>query len=85
MTIRETISRLIERQDLDHEEAEQVMGAIMEGNTTQSQIGAFLTALRMKGETPEEIAAFARSDAPACGDRCTRHRENTGRYLRYRW
>jgi anthranilate phosphoribosyltransferase len=59
MNIRETIARLIERQNLTPEEAEQVMGAIMEGSTTQSQIGAFLTALRMKGETPEEIAAFA--------------------------
>jgi anthranilate phosphoribosyltransferase len=59
MNIKETISRLIERQDLTPEEAGQVMGAIMEGNTTQSQIGAFLTALRMKGETPKEIAAFA--------------------------
>lgn len=61
MNIKETISRLIGRQDLAPEEAEQVMGAIMEGGTTQSQIGAFLTALRMKGETPEEIAAFARA------------------------
>lgn len=60
MNIKETISRLIERQDLAPEEAAQVMGAIMEGSTTQSQTGAFLTALRMKGETPEEIAAFAR-------------------------
>lgn len=60
MSIREAISRLIERKDLAPEEAGRVMGAIMGGNTTQSQIGAFLTALRMKGETPEEIAAFAR-------------------------
>jgi anthranilate phosphoribosyltransferase len=60
MTIKETISRLIEGRDLLPEEAGQVMGAIMEGSTTQSQIGAFLAALRMKGETPEEIAAFAR-------------------------
>jgi anthranilate phosphoribosyltransferase len=60
MNIKETISRLIERQDLAPEEAGQVMGAIMAGSTTQSQIGAFLIALRMKGETPEEIAAFAR-------------------------
>ncbi|MDD1684198.1 MAG: anthranilate phosphoribosyltransferase [Methanoregula sp.] len=60
MNIKETISRLIDRQDLAPEEAGQVMGAIMEGSTTQSQIGAFLIALRMKGETPEEIAAFAR-------------------------
>lgn len=59
MNIKETIARLIERQDLSFEEAGQVMGTIMEGSTTQSQIGAFLTALRMKGETPEEIAAFA--------------------------
>jgi len=59
MTIRETISKLMDRQDLDPEEAVQAMGAIMDGNTTRSQIGAFLTALRMKGETPEEIAAFA--------------------------
>ena len=36
------------------------MGTIMGGDATQSQIGAFLAALRMKGETPEEIAAFAR-------------------------
>jgi len=60
MNIRDTISRLMERKDLTPEEAGQVMGAIMEGSTTQSQTGAFLTALRMKGETPEEIAAFAR-------------------------
>jgi anthranilate phosphoribosyltransferase len=60
MNIKETISRLIKRQNLSPEEAGQVMGAIMEGSTTQSQIGAFLIALHMKGETPEEIAAFAR-------------------------
>ncbi len=60
MSIKETISRLIERKDLPPEEAGQVMGAIMDGSTTPSQIGAFLAALRMKGETPEEIAAFAR-------------------------
>lgn len=59
MNIKETISQLVEGRDLSPEEAGQVMCAIMEGNTTQSQIGAFLTALRMKGETPEEIAAFA--------------------------
>jgi anthranilate phosphoribosyltransferase len=60
MNIKEIIARLIERKNLAPEEAGRVMGSIMEGNTTQSQIGAFLTALRMKGETPEEIAAFAR-------------------------
>jgi anthranilate phosphoribosyltransferase len=60
MTMKETLSRLIDRQDMGPEEAGRVMGAIMDGTTTQSQIGALLAALRMKGETPEEIAAFAR-------------------------
>ena len=36
------------------------MNEIMEGKATPAQIGGFLTALRVKGETPEEIAAFAR-------------------------
>jgi anthranilate phosphoribosyltransferase len=60
MNIREAISRLINREDLTADEAGEIMGIIMEGQSTQAQIGAFLTALRMKGETPEEIAAFAR-------------------------
>jgi anthranilate phosphoribosyltransferase len=60
MTFREIISRLIERQDLRSDEAEEVMDTIMGGKATPAQIGAFLTALRMKGESPAEIAAFAR-------------------------
>ena len=60
MTFRETISRLIERQDLTPDEAGEIMDTIMEGKATPAQIGAFLTALRMKGERPAEIAAFAR-------------------------
>ena len=60
MNLRETISHLIERRNLSSRDAEQVMSAIMEGTAPQSQIGAFLVALHMKGETPEEIAAFAR-------------------------
>jgi anthranilate phosphoribosyltransferase len=59
MTFKETIARLIDRQNLTAEEAAEIMGTIMEGNATQVQIGAFLTALRMKGEVPAEIAAFA--------------------------
>jgi anthranilate phosphoribosyltransferase len=59
MNIKEIISRLIERQNLTMDEAGEVMGTIMEGKATQAQIGAFLTALRMKGEIPAEIAAFA--------------------------
>ena len=60
MIIKEAISRVIDRGDLAPDEAEDVMGIIMEGRATQAQIGAFLIALRMKGEKPGEIAAFAR-------------------------
>jgi anthranilate phosphoribosyltransferase len=60
MNIRETISQLINRENLTADEAGEIMGIIMEGQATQAQTGAFLTALRMKGETPEEIAAFVR-------------------------
>ena len=60
MIFRETIQRLIDQQDLTEAEATGAMDTIMEGKATQAQIGAFLTALRMKGERPNEIAAFAR-------------------------
>src|SRR5262245_12582473 len=46
---------------LQMEEAEGVMEQIMSGNASQSQIGAYLMALRMKGETPEEITGSARA------------------------
>jgi len=59
--IREAIAKLIERENLNHEEAEAVMQEIMLGEATSSQIAAFLTALRMKGETPEEIAGCAKA------------------------
>ncbi|NQT48753.1 MAG: anthranilate phosphoribosyltransferase, partial [Chloroflexi bacterium] len=58
--IREAIAKLIEKEDLRKEEAEAVMQEIMLGNATPSQIGAFIVALRMKGETAEEIAGCAR-------------------------
>lgn len=57
--IREAIARLVEGGSLTAEEAAAVMGEIMEGQATPAQIGALVTALRMKGETPEEIAGFA--------------------------
>src|SRR5207249_5840009 len=41
------------------DEAREVMGAIMRGETTPAQIGGFLIALRVKGETPDEIAGCA--------------------------
>lgn len=57
---KETLTKLTERQDLSPAEAAGVMRIIMGGKASQAQIGAFLLALRMKGETANEIAAFAR-------------------------
>jgi anthranilate phosphoribosyltransferase len=55
------IAKAINRQDLTPEEAEQAMTVIMTGQATQAQIGAYLTAMRMKGETIEEITGSARA------------------------
>jgi anthranilate phosphoribosyltransferase len=57
--LKNAISLLIQRRDLTHDEALFAMEEVMSGSATQSQIGAFLTALRMKGETVMEIGAFA--------------------------
>ena len=57
--IREAIDAVVSGRSLPMEEAAGVMREIMEGETTPGQLGAFLTALRVKGETVEEIAGFA--------------------------
>src|SRR5919109_4620716 len=54
------IGKLVEQQDLTEAEAAQAMRQIMEGGATPAQIAAFLTALRIKGETIEEITGCAR-------------------------
>ena len=58
--IREAISRVIDRKDLAEKEMVGVMNEIMSGEATPAQIGSFITALRMKGETIEEISGAAR-------------------------
>jgi anthranilate phosphoribosyltransferase len=58
--MKDAIARVVEGMDLTSAEAAAVMVSIIEGQATPAQAGAFLTALRMKGETPVEIAAFAR-------------------------
>lgn len=58
--VQDAIAKLVEHRDLTEAEAEEAMKCIMSGKATQAQIGSFLTALRMKGETVEEITAFAR-------------------------
>jgi len=59
MDIREAIQIVAEGRDLSMDEAAAVMTQIMEGEATGAQFGALVTALRMKGETPEEIAGMA--------------------------
>jgi anthranilate phosphoribosyltransferase len=59
--IREAIAKLIEGESLSMDEAAQVMEEIMEGEVTPAQLGSFLTALRIKGETVEEIAGLVRT------------------------
>jgi anthranilate phosphoribosyltransferase len=59
--IKEAIAKLVERQDLTEAEAEAAMTEIMRGEATPAQIGGFLTALRMKGETVAEVTGCARA------------------------
>lgn len=57
--IKEAIYELLEGRDLSYDTAKQVMEEMMDGTATQAQMGGFLTALRMQGESIEEITAFA--------------------------
>jgi anthranilate phosphoribosyltransferase len=57
--ITEAVRTLVDRRDLTRIEAAAAMDAIMSGVATNAQIAAFLTALRMKGETVEELIGFA--------------------------
>jgi len=58
--IKEAISKVVARTNLTESEAETVMREIMQGEATDAQISAYITALRMKGETVEEITGSAR-------------------------
>jgi anthranilate phosphoribosyltransferase len=58
--IREAIGTLVDGKSLNTETAALVMEEIMDGKATSAQLGAFITALRIKGETSEEIAGLAR-------------------------
>ena len=58
--IKEAIEKLVNKQDLTFDEAKEVMNEIMSGETPDTLISAYLVALRMKGETIEEISGSAR-------------------------
>ena len=57
--IHEFLEKVTANQDLTYDEARDAVDEIMSGNVAQSVIGAFLTALAMKGETEDEIAGAA--------------------------
>ncbi len=57
--IKEAIKLIIDKKDLSRDNAVTVMNEIMEGIATDAQIASFITALRLKGETVDEITAFA--------------------------
>lgn len=59
MTVQQAIAKLIERRNLTRAEAAALMEATMSGQATPAQTAGWLVALRMKGETPEEIAGCA--------------------------
>jgi len=61
MTIKEAIQKTVEGISLSQEEAHLVAGEIMEGRATDAQIAALLMALRLKGETIDEITGFAKT------------------------
>jgi anthranilate phosphoribosyltransferase len=89
--ISEVIQKMIDRVDLTEQEARLAMETIMTGEATDAQIGAFLTALRMKGETAQELIGFARvmrekalplwdGDAPAVLDTCGTGGDRSGTF-----
>ena len=76
--IAENIQKLVEGRNLTYREASEVMQEIMSEKVTNSQIAALLTALRMKGETVEEITAFAEVMRELC---CRIHPNVSGRLV----
>jgi len=59
MDMQQALARLVAKQDLSRQEMASVMGTVMSGGASDAQIGALLVALRMKGETIDEIAGAA--------------------------
>lgn len=57
--LKDYLAQAVAGQHLSRENAKEAMGVIMSGQASEAQIGAFLTAMRMKGETSLEVAGFA--------------------------
>lgn len=60
MDIKQAIAKVVTKKDLNEDEMVDVMNEIMGGEATPAQIGSFITALRMKGETVDEISGAVR-------------------------
>jgi len=58
---RETLKKIVDRQDLQQAEMSQMLSEIFSGDITDAQIGAFMAALATKGETFEELAGAAQA------------------------
>ena len=81
MTIHEALVCLLRAESLSTDDAAAVMTIIMRGEATPAQIASLLTALRMKGESVEEIAGFAR----VMRDLAVRITPRCGAHHRYLW
>jgi len=68
--ITDAIRQVVDRKDLDAQVAHRVMLEMISGATTPSQIGSFVTAMRMKGETEQELKGFALAMRESCVKIC---------------
>jgi anthranilate phosphoribosyltransferase len=59
--MKEELDKVIAGQSLSFDEAHKVMYSIMSGNENNSKIASLLTALKIKGETSEEVAGFVKA------------------------
>ncbi|MGQ9797957.1 MAG: anthranilate phosphoribosyltransferase [Ignavibacterium sp.] len=88
--MKQVIEKLLDDSHLSFEEAYSVMTSIMEGNASPVMISAFLTAMKAKGETAEEVAGFAKAmrehsikikcDNPNVIDVCGTGGDNSGTF-----
>jgi anthranilate phosphoribosyltransferase len=71
--MQEALQKIMNRQHLERDEARAVMNTIMNGEMNEAQIAAFLVAMRMKGETADEVTGFAEAMRSKATPVKTRH------------
>jgi len=60
MNLKDLLEKIVQKNNLTQDEASALMEEIMSGNLTPAQVAAFLVALRVKGETVDEVTGFAK-------------------------